>query len=77
MRLLCIVDSDEKLALGYVYEVMNRATNSINEVFRIKKRLYRPSTQIVKDKWDKQLCKSIHAAYWLNPAFQYNQDRFC
>ena len=32
----------------------------------------------MKDRWDKQLRKSIHnAAYWLNPAFQYNQDSFC
>jgi len=40
--------------------------------------LYRPYTRIVKDRWDKQLRKSIHAAaYWLNPAFQYDQDSFC
>jgi len=39
--------------------------------------LYRPYTRILKDRWDKQLHKSIHAtAYWLNPAFQYNQDSF-
>ena len=32
----------------------------------------------MKDRWNKQLCKSIHAtSYWLNPTFQYDQDSFC
>ena len=31
----------------------------------------------MKDRWDNQLRKSIHAAaYWLNPTFQYDQSNF-
>jgi len=77
MRLLRIVDSDEKSALGYVYEGMYRARKTIKKIFRNKKRLYQPYTRIVKDRWDNQLRKSIHAAaYWLNPTFQYSQSNF-
>lgn len=32
----------------------------------------------MKERWDHQLRKSIHAAaYWLNPGFQYDQNNFC
>ena len=69
-QLLCIVDSYEKSALGYVYEGMYRARKTITKIFRNKKRLFRPYTKIVKDRWDNQLRKSIHVArYWLNPTF--------
>jgi len=47
--LLSIVDSDEKLVLGYVYESMYRARKTTKEEFKKKKRLYRLCTQIVKD----------------------------
>ncbi|PKA46753.1 hypothetical protein AXF42_Ash015647 [Apostasia shenzhenica] len=77
LRLLRIVDSDEKPALGYVYEGMYRARKSIKETFQNKKRLYKPYTKIVKERWDKLLRRDIHAAaYWLNPVFQYNQLTF-
>jgi len=77
MRLLRIVDSDEKPTLGYVYKGMYRARKTIKEIFRNKKRSYKPYTCIVKDRWDNQLRKSIHAAaYWLNPAFQYDLSNF-
>ena len=37
-----------------------------------------PYTEIIKQRWDQQLKKSIHsAAYWLNPCFQYDQENFC
>jgi len=55
IRLLRIIDSDKKPTLGYVYGGMHRAQKAIKENFKNKKRVYRPYTQIVKDKWDKQL----------------------
>ncbi|PKA52234.1 hypothetical protein AXF42_Ash010130 [Apostasia shenzhenica] len=77
LRLLRIVDSNEKPALGYVYEGMYRARKGIKETFQNKKRLYKPYTKIVKERWDKLLRRDIHAAaHWLNPAFQYNQLTF-
>ena len=44
----------------------------------MKKHLYKPYTSIIKNRWDKHLRKDLHAAaYWLNPAFQYDEENFC
>nr|KAJ0214249.1 hypothetical protein LSAT_V11C400158690 [Lactuca sativa] len=68
----------EKPALGYVYEGMYRARRRINELFKKKKELYKPYTDIIDRHWDRMLRKSIHCAvYWLNPVFQYNHENVC
>ncbi|RVX06676.1 hypothetical protein CK203_029482 [Vitis vinifera] len=78
MRLLRIVDCDERPSMGYVYEGMYRVRLGIKKLFNYNKRLYKPYTEIIKQRWDQQLKKSIHsAAYWLNPCFQYDQENFC
>ncbi|XP_050259781.1 uncharacterized protein LOC126704828 [Quercus robur] len=78
IRLLRIVDSDQRPAIGYVYEGMHRARLGIKKIFRMKKHLYKPYTSIIKNRWDKHLHKDFHAAaYWLNPAFQYDEENFC
>ena len=55
IRLLRIVDSDEKPSLGYVYEGMQRAKNAIKEMFRNRKTAYQPYTKIIKTRRDKHL----------------------
>ncbi|RVW33402.1 hypothetical protein CK203_094265 [Vitis vinifera] len=78
MRLLHIDDCDERPSMGYVYEGMYRVRLGIKKLFNYNKRLYKPYTEIIKQRWDQQLKKSIHlAAYWLNPCFQYDQENFC
>ncbi|KAL6319822.1 hypothetical protein AAG906_036886 [Vitis piasezkii] len=78
MRLLRIVDCDERPSMGYVYEGMYRVCLGIKKLFNHNKRLYKPYTEIIKQRWDQQLQKSIHsAAYWFNPCFQYDQENFC
>ena len=43
------------------------------KIFNDKKRLWEPYVNIIKDHWDTQFYRDIHAAaYWLNPTFQYN-----
>ncbi|KAL0373962.1 UNVERIFIED_CONTAM: hypothetical protein Sradi_3311900, partial [Sesamum radiatum] len=75
--LLRICDSDEKPSLGYVYEGMSRARKAIKALFRNKKRLYQQYV-IIDARWNKMLRKSLHAAaYYLNPAFQYDKEFFC
>lgn len=77
VRLLRLVDSDERPVLGYVYEGMYRARKGIKNIFRGNKRLYKPYVDIIKPRWDVQMRRDIHvAAYWLNPAFQYDQANF-
>ncbi|KAK8944978.1 hypothetical protein KSP39_PZI008321 [Platanthera zijinensis] len=77
IRLLRIVDSDEKPSIGYVYDGMYRARKAIKGIFKNVKRLYKPYTTIIKDRWDHQLRQRIHsAAYFLNPAFQYDPANY-
>ena len=76
--LLLIFYCDERPSMGYVYEGMYRTRLGIKKLFNHNKRLYKPYTNIIKQRWDEQLRKSIHsAAYWLNPCFQYDQENFC
>ncbi|KAL4619227.1 hypothetical protein ACB092_06G064500 [Castanea dentata] len=78
IRLLQIVDSDQRPAIGYVYKGMHRALLGIKKIFRMRKHLYKPYTSIMKNHWDKHLRKDLHAAaYWLNLAFQYDEENFC
>ena len=73
VKLLRIVDSDEKPSLPYVYEGMYRAKLAIKETFkRDKVSKYKKYTKLVKDRWDRHLKGDLHAAACLlNPAYMY------
>ncbi|KAF1859620.1 hypothetical protein Lal_00010204 [Lupinus albus] len=78
IRLLRIVDADERPSLPYVYDGMCRARKTIKNVFMNKKSLYKPYTRIIKQRWDKQLRTKLHCAtYFLNPTFYYDKENFC
>ncbi|KAF1866008.1 hypothetical protein Lal_00041706 [Lupinus albus] len=78
IRLLRIVDADERPSLPYVYDGMCRERKTIKNVFMNKKSLYKPYTRIIKQRWDKQLRTKLHcAAYFLNPTFYYDKENFC
>ncbi|KAL8519839.1 hypothetical protein ACS0TY_010687 [Phlomoides rotata] len=75
MRLLRICDTDEKPSLGYVYEGLSRAIRGTKEIFNNQESKYKPFVDIINKRWDKMLRKRLHAAaYWLNPAFQYDPN---
>lgn len=75
VRLLRLMDFDEKPVLGYVYGGVNRAINAIIEYFKHQNNKYEPYTNIVQDKWQNTLLHDIHAAaYFLNPVYQYDED---
>lgn len=74
IRLLHIVDSDEKPYLGYIYiyEVTLRITSAVVETFWFKERLYKPYVNIIDMRWDKHFQTHIHVvAYLLSPTFTY------
>ncbi|XP_039145602.1 uncharacterized protein LOC120282824 [Dioscorea cayenensis subsp. rotundata] len=78
IRLLRICDSDEKLAMGYVYDGKYRARKGIKELFKKKKHLYKPYTSIIKERWNSTLRTGIHVlAYWLNQAFLFDEHNLC
>ncbi|XP_028800415.1 uncharacterized protein LOC114755716 [Neltuma alba] len=75
IKLLRIVDSDEKPSLPYVHEGMRRAKVAIKEMFKRNKELYKPYTSIIQARWDRHLKTNLHAAsYLLNPAITYDPD---
>ena len=47
VRLLRIIDCNERPSMGYVYEGMYRARLGINKLFNHNKRLYKPYTNII------------------------------
>ena len=55
VRLLHIVDGDERPFMVYVYEGMYRACLNIKKLFNHNKILYKPYTNIIKQLWDEQL----------------------
>ncbi|XP_077246742.1 uncharacterized protein LOC143886577 [Tasmannia lanceolata] len=68
VRVLRLVDRQDKPAMGYLYEAMDKAKENIKE--RLKRKSdYNPIWRIIDQRWDKQLHSSLHAAgYFLNPA---------
>ncbi|KAF7808217.1 uncharacterized protein G2W53_034960 [Senna tora] len=74
VHLLRIVDADEKPSMGYVYEGMHRAKKAIKEMFKGKKEMHKPYTDIIKARWHKHFRCDLHAAaYYFNPAFFYDE----
>uniref|UniRef100_A0A2N9IKD5 BED-type domain-containing protein n=1 Tax=Fagus sylvatica TaxID=28930 RepID=A0A2N9IKD5_FAGSY len=72
VRVLRLVDGDEKPAMGYLYEAMDRANEEIKVRMKHKVSLYGPYVQVIDARWDKQLYSHLHAAgCFLNPAIYF------
>lgn len=70
---LCIVDSDDRSTMGYLYAVMHKAWEEMIRRFQRRKKRIEPYFRIVESHWDKQLHKNLHAnGYWLIPNNQFN-----
>ncbi|XP_078150193.1 uncharacterized protein LOC144545498 [Carex rostrata] len=77
VRVLRIVDSDERPAMGFLYGAIHAAKEEIGWRFQRKKKVAQPFLEIIEARWDEQLSKDLHAAgYWFNPSNQYNSTEF-
>ncbi|XP_020964085.1 uncharacterized protein LOC110265556 [Arachis ipaensis] len=75
IKLLRLVDADEKPSLGSVYDGMQRAKIAIKTMFRNRKVAYTPYRSILKIRWDNHLKRDLHAAaYFLNPDCFYSEE---
>ncbi|XP_020203984.2 uncharacterized protein LOC109789440 [Cajanus cajan] len=75
MTVLRLVDSDEKPAMGFIYDGMDCAKEKIKINFGNVKKSYEPVWNIIDERWDKQLHRPLHAAaYYLNPHFHYDPN---
>ncbi|KAJ7977287.1 HAT transposon superfamily protein [Quillaja saponaria] len=69
VRVLRLVDGENKPAMGYIYEAMDRAKEAIAASFNDnEKHKYELIYSIIDKRWDCQLHRPLHAAgYYLNP----------
>jgi hypothetical protein len=76
VRVLRIVDSDERPAMGYVFGALHCAVEEIEKRFQKKKRaIQQPVLKAIEERWDKHLNKNLHAAgFWFNPTNQYDEE---
>ncbi|PNX59076.1 hypothetical protein L195_g051232, partial [Trifolium pratense] len=75
VRVLRIVDSEDKPAMGYLYRAMYKAREEIEKRFKRNKMKVEPYLKILDNRWDAQLRKNLHAAgYWLNPSCRFSPE---
>ncbi|XP_058099344.1 uncharacterized protein LOC131243782 isoform X2 [Magnolia sinica] len=72
VRVLKMVDSDERPAMGYLYAGIYRAKEAIKKELKTKKD-YMAYWNIIDGRWDRRLHGPLHAAaFFLNPRFFYS-----
>ncbi|XP_059598441.1 uncharacterized protein LOC104881364 [Vitis vinifera] len=70
------VNSEERPAMGYIYELMDSAKEKIAFNCRGMERKYGPIWRKIDVRWTSQLHRPLHAAdYYLNPQLRYG-DKF-
>ncbi|XP_061376092.1 uncharacterized protein LOC133318145 [Gastrolobium bilobum] len=75
VRVLRLVDNEKKLAMGYIYEAMDRAKEAIQKSFGGDEQKYKDIFAIIDTRWECQLHHLLHAAgHYLNPEFFYGND---
>ncbi|XLR66738.1 hypothetical protein S83_017410 [Arachis hypogaea] len=75
ITVLRLVDSDEKPAIGFIFEGMRNAKETIKTNFGCVKKSYEPIWEIIDGRWESQLHRLLHAAaYYLNPHYHYEPN---
>lgn len=70
------VDSEERPAMGFIYELMDSAKEKIALNCNNVKKRYAPIWKKIDERWTPQLHRPLHAAgYYLNPQIRYS-DKF-
>ncbi|XP_042466041.1 uncharacterized protein LOC122048553 [Zingiber officinale] len=73
VRVLRLVDGERKPAMGYIYEAMDRAKETIIKAFKEKEEKYKEVFEIIDKRWECQLHRPLHAAgHYLNPEYFYS-----
>lgn len=72
LRVLRLVDSNEKPSMGYLYEAMEKAKESIRRRMMNKPCLYGPYVRVIDARMEKQLHSPLHAAgCFFNPGIYF------
>ncbi|KAH7681554.1 Ribonuclease H-like protein [Dioscorea alata] len=76
IKVLRLVDNERKPAMGYLYEAMDRAKETIMKSFNEDDKMYKEVFKIIDDRWECQLHHPLHAAgHYLNPEFFYGNPK--
>ena len=62
VTVLRLVDGEKRPAMGYIYEAMDRAKESIAKSFPTQEDLYKETFEIIDHGWEHQLHRLLHAA---------------
>ncbi|XLR15144.1 hypothetical protein S83_043082, partial [Arachis hypogaea] len=77
VRVLRIVDSEDRAAMGFLYQAIYKTRKEMVKKFQKRKKVVDPYLKILDSRWDLQLKRNLHAAgYWLNSAFRFNATEF-
>ncbi|KAL5194284.1 PHD finger protein ING1 [Glycine soja] len=73
VKVLCLVDGEKKPAMGYIYETMDKAKETIIKSFNNNESKYKDVFAIIDKRWNCQLHRPLHAAaHFLNLEFFYD-----
>ncbi|GKV01898.1 hypothetical protein SLEP1_g14410 [Rubroshorea leprosula] len=62
-----LLDNEKKLAMGYIYELMDRTKEAIQKAFDGNEEKYKHVFSLIDNKWENQLHHPLHAAgHFLN-----------
>eukprot|EP00258_Populus_trichocarpa_P037860 XP_024453879.1 uncharacterized protein LOC112326992 [Populus trichocarpa] len=75
IRVLRMVDGDDRPSIGYLYDVIHHAKEEMMRRFQKRKARVKPFIDIINNRWDGQFYRNLYAAaFWLNPRFQYDAN---
>lgn len=73
VKVLRMVDGERKPPMGYIYEAMDRAKETISKSFQMREEEYKKAFEFIDRRWECQLHRPLHATgYFLNPALYYD-----
>ncbi|KAH1221743.1 hypothetical protein GmHk_12G035088 [Glycine max] len=73
VKVLRLVDGERKPAMGYIYEAMDKAKETIIKSFNNNESKYKDVFEIIDKRWNCQLHRPLHAAaHFLNSEFFYD-----
>lgn len=75
VRVLRLVDSDDRPSIGYIYEAMDQAKEKIAKNLGGVPSRYEKVWDAIDLRWNMQLHRPLHsAAYFLNPRFHFSDN---
>ncbi|KAL5554306.1 hypothetical protein UlMin_041707 [Ulmus minor] len=75
VRVLNLIFETDKPLVGFIYEVMDQAKETIRDEFQNKRAQYMPFWKVIDEIWNDKLHSPLHSAgYYLNPSLFYSTD---